>query len=130
MPHDHTFINCFQYVGIKDNSILVFIGFSSDPVDRVFRMPSSGKDVRTERQRLAYLLPRWSCPPVTQVAARHAATEPPHREVTSPQAMAPCLSRLPFSRPHRGVGRIHSLVRSACPLGRKLARSDYSALGS
>jgi hypothetical protein len=62
MPHCHTFINCFQYAGIKDNSILVFIGFSSDAVDRVFRMPSGGKDVRTERQRLAYLLPRWFLP--------------------------------------------------------------------
>ena len=27
-------------------------------------------------------------PPVTQVAERHGATEPPHREVMSPQAMA------------------------------------------
>jgi hypothetical protein len=55
MPHDHTFINCFQYVGIKDNPTLVFIGFSNDAVDRVFRMPSGGKDVHTERQRLTYL---------------------------------------------------------------------------
>ena len=37
---NHTFINYFQYVAIKDNPTLVFIGFSNDAVDRVFRMPS------------------------------------------------------------------------------------------
>src|SRR5262249_3016621 len=34
-----------------------------------------------------------ACPIVfchLQVAARRSATEPPHREITSPQAMAPC----------------------------------------
>jgi hypothetical protein len=39
--------------GIRENPTLVFIGFSNDPVDRVFRMPSGGKDVR---------MPRWFLP--------------------------------------------------------------------
>src|SRR5262249_48895228 len=52
----------FDMCGIRENPALVFIGFSNGAVDRVFRMPSGGKDVRTERQRLAYLPPRWFLP--------------------------------------------------------------------
>ena len=54
-----------------------------------------------------------ACPIVfchRQLAARRSATEPPHREVTSPQAMAPCLSSVcarsapPPCRPPASVG--------------------------
>ena len=42
-----------------------------------------------------------TCPIVfchLQLAARRSATEPPHREVTSPQAMAPCAACAPAGR--------------------------------
>jgi hypothetical protein len=52
----HTFINCFQYVGIKDNSTLVFIGFSNGAVERVFRMPR--RAARTAYRKAA---PRLLC---------------------------------------------------------------------
>ena len=42
-----------------------------------------------------------ACPIVLchlQLAARRSATEPPHREVTSPQAMAPCAACAPAGR--------------------------------
>jgi hypothetical protein len=44
-------------VGIKDNSILVFIGFSNGAVERVFRMAADGKEVHTESSRV--LLPDY-----------------------------------------------------------------------
>src|SRR5262249_24508221 len=43
-----------------------------------------------------------ACPIVfchLQLAARRSATEPPHREVTSPQAMTPCAACAPSGRP-------------------------------
>src|SRR5262249_61118482 len=45
-----------------------------------------------------------ACPIVfchLQLAARRSAPEPPHREVTSPQAMAPCAACAPSGGPRR-----------------------------
>jgi hypothetical protein len=67
-------------------------------------------------------------PSVTEVAARHGATEPPRREVTSPQAMAPCAACAPSGRDT--LMRLSNLtvpiMPTLRPKLRKVARRSFS----
>src|SRR5215467_1417484 len=67
-----------------------------------------------------------ACPIVLchlQLAARRSATEPPHREVTSPQAMTPCAACAPAA--DRGVRREHQPALWFGRLERGRRRSFY-----